>query len=295
MIRRATAQDLEAVLAHLRAHEQEAMFCLGNLDRAGLVDDGTSGSGTWWMVEEHGAVRGIVQHAWNGMLILVAGAHAAELARAAMATTERGLAGVVGPAVEVAAARDALGLPEARIRLHRDEVLYALVLEQLVGAADALERRVSVQPAARAHLETLAQWHAAYQVESIGAEASPDLVTRSRARMEGRLGDFDLRVLTPRPIPVPDEAPLPPVLAMTAFNAIAPEAIQVGGVYTPPALRGRGYAGAVVAGHLAEARARGARRAYLFTPEDNRPARHCYESRGFTAVGRYAILLLDSP
>src|SRR5438552_2962199 len=54
-------------------------------------------------------------------------------------------------------------------------------------------------------------------------------------------------------------------LSYTAFNARLPDIVQVGGVWTPPALRGRGYARCAVAGSLLEARAGGARRAILFT------------------------------
>jgi predicted GNAT family acetyltransferase len=68
-----------------------------------------------------------------------------------------------------------------------------------------------------------------------------------------------------------------------------PDAVQVGGVFTPQALRGRGYARAVVAGSLLEARGAGAARAILFTPRPDAVA--AYRAVGFEQIGRYAVVL----
>jgi len=61
-------------------------------------------------------------------------------------------------------------------------------------------------------------------------------------------------------------------------------------VWTPPALRGRGYARCAVAGSLLEARAGGARRAILFTSSAS--AARAYEALGFTRAGEYGLLIL---
>lgn len=79
--------------------------------------------------------------------------------------------------------------------------------------------------------------------------------------------------------------------AFTAFNAVARGIVQVGGVYTPPELRSRGYARAAVAGSLLAARASGARRSVLFTGEDHRSAIRAYTSLGYEAVGDFALVL----
>ncbi len=81
------------------------------------------------------------------------------------------------------------------------------------------------------------------------------------------------------------------IVATTAFNAQIPEMVQVGGVYTPPASRGRGYARCVVAGSLLDARADGtADRAILFTP--NPAAARAYEAIGFRRISDYALVML---
>jgi predicted GNAT family acetyltransferase len=68
-----------------------------------------------------------------------------------------------------------------------------------------------------------------------------------------------------------------------------PDCVQVGGVYTPPELRGRGYARAVVAASLLAARDAGVERSILFTGQDNDFARRAYLALGYEVVGEYGI------
>ncbi len=81
-------------------------------------------------------------------------------------------------------------------------------------------------------------------------------------------------------------------MAMSSFNTAIDEAVQVGGVWTPPALRRRGYARAVVAASLRDARAEGVQRAILFTGDTNIAAQKAYRAIGFQGVGDYGLLLL---
>ena len=76
---------------------------------------------------------------------------------------------------------------------------------------------------------------------------------------------------------------------MTGLNAELPEAVQVGGVYTPPGMRGRGYARAAVALHLDQARRTGIPRAVLFAASD--AAARAYTAIGFRPAGRMAMIL----
>lgn len=80
-------------------------------------------------------------------------------------------------------------------------------------------------------------------------------------------------------------------VAYSAFNARLPDVVQIGGVWTPPELRGRGYARAVVAGSLLEARREGVYRAVLFTGVENVAARRAYEAIGFRVVGDYGLVI----
>lgn len=81
-------------------------------------------------------------------------------------------------------------------------------------------------------------------------------------------------------------------VAVTSFNAALAEVVQVGGVWTPPDRRGRGYGRAVVAASLLDARAEGVGRTVLFTGEANEPAIRAYLALGFQRVGDYRVVLL---
>ena len=81
------------------------------------------------------------------------------------------------------------------------------------------------------------------------------------------------------------------IVAMTGFNAMARGIAQVGGVYTPPALRGRGYARAAVAASLKLAREQGAVRSVLFTAETNLAAQRAYTALGYQVAGDFGLVL----
>jgi predicted GNAT family acetyltransferase len=67
--------------------------------------------------------------------------------------------------------------------------------------------------------------------------------------------------------------------------AMAEDRACVGGVWTPPELRGQGFARAVVAGQLMILAREGVRRGVLFTGEDNITAQRAYRALGFAELG----------
>ena len=69
----------------------------------------------------------------------------------------------------------------------------------------------------------------------------------------------------------------------------------MGGVFTPPEFRRRGYARAVVAASLLEARAGGVSTGILFTGAENVAAHRAYVALGFRIVGTYRLLLFSAP
>ncbi|MBU7585136.1 MAG: GNAT family N-acetyltransferase [Nostoc sp. TH1S01] len=83
-------------------------------------------------------------------------------------------------------------------------------------------------------------------------------------------------------------------IAYTTFNAWLPDIVQIGGVWTPPALRSRGYAKCVVAGSLLEARSHGVERAILFTNRENHAAQAAYRGIGFRTTGEEFGLVIFS-
>jgi len=76
-------------------------------------------------------------------------------------------------------------------------------------------------------------------------------------------------------------------VSMCTYNAQAGETVQIGGVWTPPGLRGRGYARMVVAGALQQGKRQGLTRAILYT--EDAKARRAYEALGFQRIGDYGL------
>ena len=75
-------------------------------------------------------------------------------------------------------------------------------------------------------------------------------------------------------------------VAMATEARTLPGSVTIGGVYTPPAWRGRGFAGSVVASLSAQALAEGRRAVSLWVDTANPVANRCYEKIGFRAVDR---------
>ena len=122
-------------------------------------------------------------------------------------------------------------------------------------------------------------------VESLNDKDTPTLRERLRASVERSVGERRTWVLE-------DQGAL---VATSGFNTAIREAVQIGGVYTPPKYRRRGYARAVVAASLLDARAEGAETAILFTGHDNVPAQRAYTALGFCHIGAYRLLMLHEP
>jgi hypothetical protein len=82
-------------------------------------------------------------------------------------------------------------------------------------------------------------------------------------------------------------------VAATAFNAALPQNVQIGAVYTPPALRDKGHARRAVALHLAQAHTTGVRRATLFASAQNALA--AYTAVGFKQIGDWVLAIFKTP
>ena len=163
----------------------------------------------------------------------------------------------------------------------RDE-LYALELDRLVVPPQLASGAVRCRHPRPEDLDLLIEWRTRFSMEALGAADGPDLRRASRADVQlqhERAADW---VLFDQGNPV----------AYCVFNAMLPDIVQIGGVWTPPDCRGRGYARSVVAGSLVAAGKQGVRRAVLFADPNNGAARAAYLALGFAIVGDYGLVLL---
>ena len=287
-------QDQPALEAFCLPRIATSMFLLSNSRAAGLVDRGQSYQATYAAafqdVADDAQMVGVVAHCWNKMLIPQAPEHLDELWRAAVRASGRGIGGTIGPADQVGAIVEAWHA-EGRtvdVQLDQEEKLYTLALDELrvpeaLRAGKLRGRRIEAQD-----VDQIARWRVAFSVESLHEEDGPRLRESTRASVERSRQSGHTWLVEEK-----SGQGYTPV-ATSAFNAALREAAQIGGVYTPPELRSRGYARAAVAASLLDARAEGAHTAILFTGENNLPAQKAYTALGFRHVGAYRLVLLKT-
>jgi uncharacterized protein len=282
-----TAGDEERLEQFLAAHRDTSMFLRSNARRAGLVYEGAPYQAVIVGAFQSDALTGVAAHAWNGLMLFQApdGPDAvATLAHACAERSERPVTGFAGPLAQVKAGRAALGLTDAPAAMDGCEWLYAMDLADVIVPAALRDGTIVCRPPRADERELLCQWRFAYDIETLGSPDSEDTRQRSTAFLDAQMADGDVWVATEAAA----EHPAP--LSLAAFNAALPDIVQLGGIYTPPALRGRGYAKAAVAHSLLIARERGASRAVLFT--ENPSAARSYEAVGFRRTGDYSLVLL---
>jgi RimJ/RimL family protein N-acetyltransferase len=281
------AGDEPALEAFLAGHRATSMFLRSNARAAGLVDRDAPGQGTYVAAFDGDAMIGVVGHFWNGMVLPQAPPALAEtLARTAIAATGRRVLGISGALDQVEAAKRYLGLAALPAAIDEPEGLYTLALRELRVPPALASGELVGRLAELRWLDRLVAWRLAYVAETLGqpitAETPARVVGEMRRTVEHRSGFVVVAAAEP-------DVPL----AYAGYNAELPDIVQIGGVWTPPAERGRGLARAVTAAALMAARDRGVTDAVLFT--SNPAARRAYESLGFVEVGSYGLFLLMEP
>ncbi len=277
----------EAVLeSFLLPQLESSMFLLSNMRQSGLIDGGERAHGAYAGAFEDNQLVGVVAHFWNGNVIPQSPPqHLDALWRLAVEQSGRPLKGMVGPGEQCFALLDALNVSPDAIHLAEREQLYTLALDALVVPHALAEGAVQVRRANADDMDLLAAWRADYSIEALGAADTSATRQQSRESIGRQIMSGACWVAER----------IGERVAMTALNARIQEAVQVGGVYTPPPHRRNGYAKAAVAQSLRDARADGAAHAILFTSVANRAADSAYRAIGFRVVGDYAIILLKEP
>ena len=272
--------DEALVTTFCARHPDTTLFFMNNMLSAGLEDRGERFQGTYVAAMEDGAVVALAAHFWNSGIILEAPTLLPEVVRAAAEASAREVAMFLGPYGQTLEASAALGLAGATMRMDSREILYALNLADLCVPEALSSGMHKARRALPSDLLRLLPWRIAYTLEALGEVDSPEL----RATIEKGLRSPSRRAWV---LESTEE-----VVSTTGFNATTPDVVQVGGVWTPPELRSRGYARSAVAGSLLDARAGGAKRSILFTPEDNFAAQACYRGLGYREIGDYGLLML---
>jgi RimJ/RimL family protein N-acetyltransferase len=277
--------DEAALEAFLLPRVESSMFLIGNLRASGLGDTGQAYSGTYAAALDDRRITAVVAHYWNGVLVFQAPVHLEAVWRTAVAASQRAVGGLIGPNEQASGVKRALGIDAGTIQLDELEKLYSLQLTDLLVPAVLSSGQVTGRRMEPGDVELLTAWRVAYAIETLSASDGPELRQRSQEGIKRWQREGHGWVLE-------RDGEL---VAMGGFNTAIEEAVQIGGVYTPPHLRRRGYGRAVVAASLLDARGEGVEKAILFTGVDNIAAQKAYAALGFAHIGDYRMVLLDPP
>lgn len=273
--------DEAALERFLRVHTDSSMFLRSNARAGGLEDRGEVFQATYGAAFDGGEMVGVAAHCWNGVLLLQAPVMLEQVAGRAVAASRRSITGLSGPADQVVAVRRALGMEGRPAAKDSTERLYALATNGLLVPPLLTARAVVCRPPESPELDLVTKWRVAFAIEALGLRDSPAVERDAHADMLRHQRDGSHWILLAHGTPV----------AYSAFNARLPDVVQVGGVWTPPEHRGRGYGRAVVAGSLIDARREGVTRAVLFT--DDAAAQRAYKAIGFQHVADYGLVLFE--
>ncbi len=269
--------DLPRIDAFLSRHIQTSMFPLANLRDYGLHGVDPRALNVWMLGDGPRDVFAITN---EGMLLPQCPQSTdAELMEAIALIRGRALFGIAAEASQARRIMRLAGWEGRPATLNSDEPGFTLELDQL-RVPDVVGAKLI--PLAVADHRITEGWREAYLIEAMDFDPAR---AKNQARKDIRAyierGSHRVLLLDGNPV------------GMTGFNARLPDVAQIGGVYTPPELRGRGYARLAVALHLVEARDAGVARAVLFAASD--AAARAYISIGFQPAGYYSLILFKNP
>ena len=218
-----------------------------------------------WLVEEAGAVVGAALRTPPHNLVLAAGSD--EAIDALALAIDSPLPGVVGAVPEVDRFVAASGArAEPRVR----QGIYAL------SAVVPPSRPAPGGPRAASARDRplLLEWWRAFAVEALDEdEPSEEAIARSvEHRLTARDGGIELWEDEGRPV------------SLVAFGSPTPTGIRIGPVFTPPELRGRGYATSLTAHVSGTQLAAGRAFCFLYTNLANPTSNKVYAEIGYERV-----------
>jgi len=275
--RLAQEADLPQIDAFLSRHIQTSMFPLSNLREHGLGSAHPRALTVWVPDDAPSALFSITN---EGMVLpQCADCSDQQLSDAIDLIRGHALFGLAAEATQARRIMQLAGWEGRSATLNSDEPGFSLKLDTLIvpESADA-----ELAPLGAVGSSITEGWRKSYLIEAMDFAAD-----RAQEQAKKDIATYIERD-SHRVLRVKGKA-----VAMTGFNARLPEVVQVGGVYTPPDLRGRGYGRLAVALHLIEARNAGANRAVLFAASDS--AARAYMGIGFQPAGQYSLILFTNP
>lgn len=283
-------EDQPRVEEFLLKKLSSSMHMLSNLRSYGIEEHDGRLEGLYVGAFQENEIIGVAAHFGRGNLLVQSEQTCIiPLLKVVLQKSGRKTNAILGEKKQVEEAKNMFKPSPSEIQLDSTEKLYALELDHLKIPAPLFSGKLKGRKAEINDLDLLIPWRVDYVIETLGGEDTPE--TREEAREETRKGLKEwidagqCWVLEKEGIPV----------SFTAFNAAVQEAVQIGGLWTPPQYRGHGYGRAAVAASLLDAKKEKVEKAILFTGDSNIPAQKAYESLGFQQVGNFGIIIYKIP
>ena len=220
-----------------------------------------------WLVEKDGEPVGAALRTAPHNLVLARARDDSAVDALAQAVDDE-LPGVVGSVPEVE--------QFARAWASRNGVTAEVRIAQGVFALERVEPVTDVPGAMRSATSEdrplLLEWYLAFAVEALPGEPDEE---RMASELDHRLTAGDAGIVL-----WDDDG----AVSMAGFGGSTPNGIRIGPVYTPPELRGRGYASALVAELSSSLLADGRRFCFLYTDLANPTSNRIYERIGYVRV-----------
>ena len=278
MIVEAQKADEPALSAYLAKHFATSMFMRGNLRDFGLANTEAPYAMRYFIRYAGEHITGVGALANIGAVMLQADENRAEIVEHIARVLPKNFAphAITGAPEQVLALVKGLGFGALPTKMNDIEPLFVLKEAGLrVPEMDGFSLRASSME----DLPLLSAWNHSYNMEVLGESDTEATRQEIHANAIRTIERGHQRVLIKNG----------EIVAQTNFNAVMPDAVQVGGVYTPPAKRGQGFARRAVGAHLAEAFAGSVQNAILFSASD--AASKAYRAVGFERIGEYQIIL----
>jgi len=190
-----------------------------------------------------------------------------------------------GPTDQVTRALRFLNAVNARTLVHSRDELFVLDLADLRVPPQLSGGALKARLATREDVPFQGAWRHDFWVENLGAAPGLRLLENCTKLVEIEVVERILYILEDAGRPV----------CTSAFGPALADAVQVVNVFTPPAERQRGFARALTALTLLEARERGVQKGILYTGLGNTPAQRTYRGLGFTPVDLVTMLVFAEP
>ncbi|MEM8979462.1 MAG: GNAT family N-acetyltransferase [Pseudomonadota bacterium] len=281
-MRQAMPHEGPAIESWLSQFPATTMFLRSNLAHMGLGQSEHANSTDFWIAEKAAGeivgVLGVTKAGW--VMAQFAQETPLDIDAIRAVLTRYPLCGFNGDMQIMQPLIEGLGIDRNAFQILDDDVLYTLDLKDL--RLPDLEG-AEVRQAQEHDFDQLVRWREAFEIEAL---STPKEMARGRAERSARrlLDQGWSYVLQASGRGVAQD------VAMAGFNAKIADLVQIGGVYTPPTLRGKGYGGAVVGQMLDMARRDGVGQAILFAATAE--AGRVYERLGFKAIGHYTLSVL---